>query len=474
MRMNLRWQTFKQLPRLLTVPAADLEQQIARIQLMERSIGLPVKAAVIVVLAYYLFLSNWFDELSPRGGGASAPPPQIELKIIRQFFLIYVVVNAGVAGLLLAMEKAPRFWVQWVVYGISVMDALFLAGLTSVTGGVDSVLYWVFLGLIVRNAVSNPIAARQIILNVIVNFCYVLVGVAEVVTAHWRKEYWEEELLRQFEQTPQDYAPESFLLRLTLLIFMTACCYGVQVLLDKQRLADSESREYTLRQQQLQATGRLAAEIAHQLKNPLGIINNAAFTLQRTVKEGKTITQQIQIIREEVERSDRIITELMGYARLTEGAVERLNVTEELEKAIERVFPSGAKYEARIHREYAPALPPLMMQRGHISEVFVNVLQNAREAMSNKGNITVATRYGEDYSVIVTISDDGPGIPTQHLPKVFEPYFTTKEKGTGLGLAIAKHNTEIYGGSVEVESEPGKGTRFTINLPAKTVMRIRR
>jgi signal transduction histidine kinase len=282
--MNLSWQTFKQLPRLLTVPAADPEQQTARIQLMERSIGLPVKAAVVVVLAYYLFLSNWFDEMSVRSGGASGPPPQIELEIIRQFFLIYVVVNAGVAGLLWSMEKVPRVWVQWAVYGISVVDALFLAGLTTVTGGVDSVLYWAFLGLIVRNAVSNPVGARQIILNVIVNFCYVLVGVADVVTAHWREQNWEQELVRQFEQNPQDHTPESFLLRLTLLIFMTACCYGVQVLLDKQRLADSEAREYTLRQQQLQATGRLAAEIAHQLKNPLGIINNAAFTLQRTVK----------------------------------------------------------------------------------------------------------------------------------------------------------------------------------------------
>src|SRR6185295_2680035 len=138
-----------------------------------------------------------------------------------------------------------------------------------------------------------------------------------------------------------------------------------------QRRALAEAREFSLRQEQLQATGRLAAEIAHQLKNPLGIINNAAFTLQRTVKEGKKITQQIQIIREEVERSDRILTELMGYAQLSEGKVEKIDVTEELDRAIDRVFPLGAKYEVEIRRDYAPALPPLLLQRNHLSEVFV-------------------------------------------------------------------------------------------------------
>jgi signal transduction histidine kinase len=255
---------------------------------------------------------------------------------------------------------------------------------------------------------------------------------------------------------------------------VTALCYGVQVLMEKQRRADEEAREHSLRQEQLQATGRLAAEIAHQLKNPLGIINNAAFTLQRTVKEGKTITQQIKIIREEVDRSDRIITELMGYARLSEGQVEKLDIREELDRAIEQVFPSGAIYDVKIHRDYGAALPALLAQRGHLSEVFVNLLQNAREAMDGKGEIRVSAKYGEDYSIVVTIADNGPGIPAEKLDKIFEPYFTTKEKGTGLGLAIVKHNTELYNGAVEVESSLGEGTLFRVKLPAKTVFTVKK
>src|SRR6185436_3660910 len=173
---------------------------------------------------------------------------------------------------------------------------------------------------------------------------------------------------------------------------------------------EAEAREFALRQEQLQATGRLAAEIAHQLKNPLGIINNAAFTLQRTIKEGKKITQQIQIIREEVDRSDRILTELMGYAQLSEGKVEKIDVGQELDRAIERVFPPAAKYDVKIEREYAPALPPLLLQRNHLSEVFVNILQNAREALDGRGVVHVCTRFGENYSVLIIIRDEGPGI----------------------------------------------------------------
>ena len=119
-------------------------------------------------------------------------------------------------------------------------------------------------------------------------------------------------------------------------------------------------------------------------------------------------------------------------------------------------------------------LPPLLAQRGHLSEVFVNILTNAREAMGGKGWIKVSAQYGGDFNVIVKIADNGPGIPPEKLAKIFEPYFTTKDRGTGLGLAIVKHNTELYNGSVQVESEIGKGTVFTILLPAKTIINIKR
>jgi signal transduction histidine kinase len=263
---------------------------------------------------------------------------------------------------------------------------------------------------------------------------------------------------------------EPFLLRLVLLWLLSICCYGLQVLFEKQRRAADEAQEFAVRQEQLRAAGRLAAKIAHQIKNPLGIINNAAYSLQRALREGKPINpQQIEIIREEVEHADHTITKLMGYAQLAEGKVERLEVAAEIERAIELAIPAAAKYPVIVRKSIESNLPVLLMQRGHLSEVLVNLIQNAREAVVGKGFITVTARSDPDQSVVITISDDGPGIAKAKLDKVFQPYFTTKEKGTGLGLPIVKHNVELYGGSVRVESELGKGTRFVLQFPTRTI-----
>jgi signal transduction histidine kinase len=267
---------------------------------------------------------------------------------------------------------------------------------------------------------------------------------------------------------------EPLLVRLALLVLMAACSYGVQVLIERQRKAEEEAREAALREGQLHAAGRLAAEFAHQIKNPLAVINNAAYSIQRALKQHRPVSpEQIQIIQEEVGRSDRIITDIMGYAQLSEGRVEKLSVTEELDSAIERVFPRAAGYPVVVHREYGTDFPPLLMLRRHVSETFVNLLQNAREALDGRGgNVFVRARCRNNYSIEVTVSDDGPGIPPDRREQIFEAYYTTKDKGSGLGLATVKHNVELYGGTVRVESELGKGARFILMFPAKTLMTL--
>jgi signal transduction histidine kinase len=262
-------------------------------------------------------------------------------------------------------------------------------------------------------------------------------------------------------------------LRLAVLGLATVCCYGAQVLLERQRVAAEEAGEFAAREGQLRAAGRLAAEFAHQIKNPLAIINNAAFSLQRAVHDGKVpATQQIEIIQEEVARADKVVTQIMGYAQLSEGRVEKLAVVEELDRALAQVFPPVMPTALRIHREYGLGFPPLLMQRGHLSEILVNLLQNAREALGGRGNIFVAAVCRRDYSVEISVRDDGPGVAPDKVEQIFEAYFTTKEKGSGLGLAIVKHNAELYGGMVCLESELGKGAKFTVIFPAKALMKF--
>ncbi len=454
------WQTVKDFSRLMTTGEPDAEQQELRIRGMERNIVLPVKAVLMVVLFYYLFHSSPFDAVPTNF--YKSPMMEVAWEVIQRLFLVYVLINVAGGIMLLGMSQLPLTWIQVVVFTIALLDSLFVAALTSVSGGFDSMLYWVFLALIVRNAVSVPVPALQIAINILVSAFYLIAGQLDVY-------------ITSFEPPTGDTdVAEPYFFRLALLLLMTICCYGMQVLLDRQRRADEEAREYTLRKEQLRVTGQLASEIAHQLKNPLGIINNAAFNLQRNVKEGKaTITQQIRIIREEVERSDRIITDMMGYARMADGKLEKLQAIEELDHAIDQVFPAAAHFAVQIERDYAPVVPVLLMQRNHLSEILVNLLQNAREAMNGTGIVRVSAHFGDNYSVVLSITDNGSGVPAELRDKIFEPYFTTKEKGTGLGLAIVKHNVEIYGGTVKVESEVGKGTRFTIQLPAKSLIKIR-
>lgn len=456
----LSWRLIQRIPSLVATVPPDPEHEAYRIRTMERNISLPVKMVVMGLLFYYLFLSRWGGSVYAFQDSAQ----EVVFEVIQRFFPFYALINVTSGIMLLGMNQLPLTFIRWVVFTTALIDSLLLAGMTLLTGGFDSILFWIYLGLIIRNAFSFPEAPVQITLNLLVSGAYIMAGLLDVAIC-------------EFDLPPgaeAEVVTESFVLRLVLLILMTLCCYAVQVLMSKQTKAEEEAREYALRQQQLRAAGQLAAEIAHQLKNPLGIINNAAFNLQRNVKDGKaSITQQIGIIREEVERSDRIITDLMGYARLVDGKLEKLNPIEEMDRAIEQVFPAAVNFPVTIHRDYGHALPLLLMQRNHLSEILVNLLQNAREAISAQGNIYVSAKYGDNYTVVYTIADDGPGIPPEVREKVFEPYYTTKSKGTGLGLSIVKHNTELYDGSVKVSPESEKGAKFIVTLPAKSLMKLR-
>lgn len=457
---------FLRVPAWLSKLQPDVALEAERVRVVERDLGLPVRAVVAVYLAYTLLYASWFSEAGLLLEGIQ--------EAVRNGFVIYAGLCLIGSLFLMAMTEVPFAVVREVVLIMSLMDSFFLALLTVVAGGFDSTLFWVYVVLIVRNSLSMPGAARQILANVFATASYLGAGLGALAAIESQVSMLDEVTVLALYPVGPEPPAESVVLRLALLLLLTVCCYGVEVLFDRERRLEEEARESAQRQHQLESAGRLAAEIAHQLKNPLGIINNAAFTLQRTVKEGKTITQQIQIIREEVQRSDRIITDLMGYARLVEGKVERLDVVEELERALREVFPPAAKFEVQIHREYAPPVPPLLAQRSHISEVFVNLLQNAREAMQGRGRLWVGAGVGENGSIVVRIADDGPGVAPENRERVFEAYFTTKDKGTGLGLAIVKHNTELYGGRVRVESELGSGACFILEFPARVALRLRR
>jgi signal transduction histidine kinase len=453
--------------------ATDPGSEQWRIFRFERDIVLIVKAVLLVILFYYLFLTNWMEDPPIANQEVFRETARrMAQRVVQYSFLFYTAINIALAFVMLgSRELTPRV-THLLVAGIAMLDAVFLGAMMLVTGGVESSLFWGFPLLIARNALVLRPAPRQIIINLL--SCLACAGAA-VGAAFIRQAEDASNAMTDLAMPPPLDLGLGLWLRMALLLVVTLWLWGIRTLLERELRREEEQTEMSIRRGQMDATARLAAEIAHKLKNPLAIINNASYTLQRTVKEGKgTITQQIQIIREEVDRSDRLITELMGFAQLAEGRVERVEVKEEIERAIQQVFPPALKFQVSIHRDYGAGVPPLTLQRQHLTEALVNLLHNAREVMAGRGNIWISTRATAEQMVRIRITDDGPGISPENLNRVFEPYFTTRNKGSGLGLAIVTHNVGIYGGNAFVESEVGRGSSFTLEFPFKSMMRLRK
>ena len=217
------------LPEWLSSRAPDFGQQATRIRTVERHIIMPVKGAIMLLLVVYLFFSNWFDEVYTYR--------EAVLLTVRLFFLIYAVVNLAGMIILAGMDELPFKLIRELVLAEVVVDTLFWGAMTVVTGGFDSMLYWLFLGLIIRTAVSVPVASTQIVLNLLACACFLGAGVVEVAITSAEPEFFEE-------------SNEPYILRMAVLLLMTFCCYGLQVLLDKQRRVNEEAAEFAQRHHQ--------------------------------------------------------------------------------------------------------------------------------------------------------------------------------------------------------------------------------
>ena len=440
---------------LFEIAAPDAERARRRIVLVERNVMLPAKLFIILLTWHSFTRSPWTG---------SQGPADVVVEMVETIFWIYVAANVLLAWPLLSLRRLPLGAAQWLGVTSSLLDALFFAALTLVTSGVDSIVFWLFIGLILRNAVSVPPGVLQIILNLATSLCYALAVMLDVSVLNDT----DDPTRQAFDMTLNEHWSQPLLLRMVVLWLMTLCCSGLELLLNRQREAIEEEAALAAAESQLHSAGRIAAEFAHQIKNPIAVINNAAHSLQRSLREKKTpAPEHIEIIQEEVARVDAVVTRIMGYAQMQEEKVERLDVVKLIEAAIGQIFPPALPTAIKVKKNYAGNFPPLLMQRGHLLEMLLNLLKNAREALGDQGTVTVTADHARDHSVEISVADDGPGIPEERRAQIFEAFYTTKKTGTGLGLAVVKHNAELYGGSVRVESKLGKGAKFTVTFPPK-------
>ncbi len=239
------------------------------------------------------------------------------------------------------------------------------------------------------------------------------------------------------------------------------------------RTALERSRNQLRSSEKLASVGKLAASVAHEIRNPLTAIKMWLFSLQKEVGGEEPLDRKFAIVSEEIRRLEDIVRNFLEFSRPPKLKLAVESISPLLDDTLELVEPKMAHREVTLSREDAPALPHVLVDRAQLRQVFQNLLNNAAEAAREGDDVRVTTTVESAQDgrpmVVVRVRDTGPGIPPEALDRVFEPFFTSKPGGTGLGLAIAASIMASHGGRLVLESSSERGTTFAVFIPAAAV-----
>ena len=241
---------------------------------------------------------------------------------------------------------------------------------------------------------------------------------------------------------------------------------------DQKRVMTLHHVEYS---NKMASIGRLAAGVAHEINNPLAIINEKAglimdlFTIKKEYADDPKLMSLVNSVLSSVERCATITRRLLNFARHVDVSIEPMNLKEVIQDVLGFLGKEAEYRSIAISVKVPDDIPQLVSDRGRLQEIFLNIFNNAFAALSDGGRLDiVAGREDKDF-ISLTVTDNGCGISESDIKRVFEPFFSTKNKkgGTGLGLSITYGLVQEIGGNIRVESEEGKGTSFIIRLPLK-------
>ena len=248
---------------------------------------------------------------------------------------------------------------------------------------------------------------------------------------------------------------------------------------DLTHVEQTEERERL--RDRLAAVGEMAAVMAHEIKNPLAGIEVLAGLLRRKVPDNADAQALVKDIISEAKMANAIVQEVLAFVRPVRLQVDRTSLQDAINAAVVMADSKATRGSIQIDAMLPRDLPPLGADQHQLTQVFCNLLINAYEALEGRGRIDIAARVAQTAAdgallpdghqavetVVVDVSDDGPGMPSQIAEKIFNPFFTTKAQGSGLGLAIVRKIVDAHEGRIDMTTQDGRGTRFRVTLPVE-------
>jgi two-component system NtrC family sensor kinase len=226
------------------------------------------------------------------------------------------------------------------------------------------------------------------------------------------------------------------------------------------------SQAQLVQAEKMAAIGRLAASVAHEINNPLQAIHNSLHLSLHERLDGDKRLEYLGMAQTEVQRLIEIVQRMLDFYRPSRGGVVPTDINSVVENVLALAHKRLQHSDIRVHTDLSPTLPLVPMVSDQITQVGLNVVINAVDAMPAGGDLRLETRLSEDGEwVLIRFHDTGPGMLPEEIDNLFEPFYTTKSDGTGLGLAISYGIIERHGGEIEVSSQPGEGATFVIKLP---------